>query len=180
MNAGAKVKCVFQIFISIPRQACAIESAAKWNPKRDIYVLFTSPVGLVSNDSIIDALLSYPNIHFRNLNPYTYSTGTPAEDWFKTDEIFLSRFPVAHMADYLRFLTLFRYGGVYSDLDVVFLKNLDDLPPNFSGAESTIDVAIGVMGFEEKDVGHKIIEMIVRYFSDCFLQKRKNDNCFYL
>lgn len=153
------------VYYRFYRQACAIESAAKWNPYRDVFVLFAAPVGFVPNESIssiMNALLAYPNIHFRNLNLRAYSVDTPAEDWIKTDKLFLSSFLIAHTADYLRFLTLYRFGGIYFDLDVIVQKNLDEMPPNFAGAESANYTAIGAMGFEADDVGHKIVEMIVR------------------
>lgn len=152
------------------RQACAIESAAKWNPNRDIFILFASPVGFSNNGTvspIIQALQSYPNIHFRTLNLHTYSENTPAEQWFKTDEIFLSNYLVAHMADYLRFLTLYKFGGIYFDLDVVIQRNLDSLPANFAGAEASNYVAIGALGFNSSDAGHEIVEMIVRFVENC-------------
>lgn len=145
------------------RQACAIESAARINQNREIFVLFAAPVGFAENGTkspILNVLLSYPNIQFRNLDIVKYSIGTPGELWIQTDRIYLSNFIVAHMADYLRFITLYKFGGIYFDLDIIVLKNLDKMPPNFSGAENEYWTAIGAMGFEPDNVGHKIIEAI--------------------
>lgn len=147
------------------RQACAIESAAKWNPNRNIFVLFAAPVGFVKDEPkspIIAALESYSNVYFRNINLYAYSDKTPAGDWIKTDKIFLSKYLVSHMSDYLRFLTLFKFGGTYLDLDLVVQKCFDALPPNYAGAETSIAIAVGAIGFDADDIGHKIVEIAVK------------------
>lgn len=55
-----------------------------------------------------------------------------------------------------RYLTLWKYGGVYLDLDVVIIKPLDDLPKNFAGAQSSKVIASGIVGFELNSPGHNI------------------------
>lgn len=106
---------------------------------------------------IVSTLLTYPNIHLRNLNLYTYSIDTPAEDWIRSDKIFLSEFLETHISDYLRFLTLYKFGGISFDLDVIVQKNLDNLPSNFAGA-----MTIGVLGFGSDEIGHELAEIAVR------------------
>lgn len=119
------------------RQACAIESAAKWNPNWDVFLISTAPAGL-SNDTktippIINALQSYPNIHFRNLNLRNYSANTPIGNWFLTDKLFTSKYLTAHVSDFLRIVSLYKFGGTYLDLDVVVQKSFENLTANFAG-----------------------------------------------
>lgn len=147
------------------RQACSIESAAKWNPDRDVFVIFTAPVGFIPNETtslIFKVLESYPNIHFRNLNLVNYSIGTPGEDWIKWNAIYYSRYLNKHMADYLRLITLYKFGGIYLDFNVMVLRNIANLPLNFAGAKSDEWASNDVMGFESDCVGHKIVEMVLR------------------
>lgn len=116
------------------RQACAIESAAMRNPNRDIFVLFASPVGVKQSgcsNEFIEVLLKYPNIHLRNLNLWRYLFQTPVFEWIKTNALFESEYLFEHMADMLRIVTLFKYGGFYMDLDVIVMKNVDDVGENF-------------------------------------------------
>lgn len=156
---------MFEKNIIFNRQACAIESAAKWNPDRQVFVLFTSPVGFIPNEmpsSIFKALVTYPNIHFRNLNPVNYSIGTPGEEWIKLKAIYYSRYLNDHMADYLRLITLYTFGGICLDFNVIVLRNIGNLPPNFAAAKSEDWVSNGVMGFESDCVGHKFVEMVLR------------------
>jgi lactosylceramide 4-alpha-galactosyltransferase len=107
------------------RQACAVESAAKMNPGLQVYLLFTAPVHLgnssVSN-KFVSQLFSYPNVHIRHLNFEKYFTGSPLEEWYKGGALKASRWPRSHASDVLRFLTLWKYGGTYLDLDVVVTR----------------------------------------------------------
>lgn len=146
------------------RQACAIESAAKWNPTRDIFVIFASKVGFSDDfeSPIIDALRSYPNIHLRNLNFATYIAGTPMEQWFYTDQLFLSQFLNSHTSDFLRFTSMFKFGGIYLDLDVVVQKPFNSLPTNFAAPESVYNVAVGTIGFESDGIGHEIAKLCTK------------------
>lgn len=66
------------------------------------------------------------------------------------------------MSDYLRFLTLFKFGGIYLDLDLVVQQSFDNMPPNYAGAETSKDIAVGAVGFDADDIGHKIAEFAVK------------------
>lgn len=146
------------------RQACAIESAARMNPNWNTFVLFAAPVGFRNKTALplIDALLTYPNVHLRFVNLTTYAEDTPLERWMQTGEIFRSRYMNSHLSDIMRYLTLYKYGGTYLDLDVVVLKSLDTLEPNYAGAESPRWVAAGVINFEAEGYGHEMAEMCLR------------------
>lgn len=148
------------------RQMCAIESAAKNNPHAKIYVLFAANVGF-SNESSLSNMLhavldEYSNIHLKKLNLSTYADETPMQEWMQEGVMFESNYVNSHLSDVLRYLTLYKYGGTYLDLDVVVLKNLDIIGVNYSGAESNDDVAAGVMNFERQGFGHQVAEMCVK------------------
>lgn len=151
-----------------PRQLCAVESAAKNSPNWNIYVLFAANIGFLNDTSsteykMLDAVLStYTNIKFLRLNITNYGNGTPLSDWMRDGKMFDSDYINSHLSDVLRYLTLYKYGGTYLDLDVVVLKNLDEAGVNYSGAESNEDVAAGFMNMEPTGFGHQVAEMCVR------------------
>ncbi|XP_030751591.1 lactosylceramide 4-alpha-galactosyltransferase-like isoform X3 [Sitophilus oryzae] len=58
-------------------------------------------------------------------------------------------------------LTLWKYGGIYMDLDVLVMKNLDTLSKNFAGAEEPESLANGVMGFSSNGIGHQYVNSCV-------------------
>jgi lactosylceramide 4-alpha-galactosyltransferase len=95
------------------------------NPKLEVYLLFTAPIHLgnsTQRNRVISQLLSYPNIHIRHLNFEKYFMGSPLEGWYKGGALKASRWPRSHASDALRFLTLWKYGGTYLDLDVVVTR----------------------------------------------------------
>lgn len=166
------------------RQACAIESAALHNPNFQVFVLFAGPTyrhygnsssssasgssGNQRHQPIIDAILSYKNVHLRQLNLWRYAAGTPIEEWLKDGRLFRSSYLFSHISDFLRFLTLYRYGGIYLDMDVVMLRSMEDVPPNYTGAESNTHLAAGVMSLAPTGFGHEIAEACLQDFQKNF------------
>ncbi|KAH8260813.1 hypothetical protein KR038_001167 [Drosophila bunnanda] len=153
------------------RQACAIESAALHNPNFQVFVLFAGPTYRISNSGgtnnsntqpLVEAILSYSNVHLRRLNLWSYAAGTPIEEWLKDGSLFLSSYLFSHISDFLRYLTLYRYGGLYLDMDVVVLRNMEEVPPNYTGAESNTHLAAGVMSLAATGFGHEIAESCLR------------------
>ena len=144
------------------RQACAVESAAKMNPGMTVYLLFVSS-SKISNQSreFFNQLQSYPNVRIRHVYPEKYVENTSLELWYKSGVLKKSQWPRSHMSDILRYLTLWKYGGIYLDLDVVVTMSLERLT-NFAGAEDWDDVAAGVMGFDITPLGRRVIDMCVR------------------
>lgn len=128
-------------------------------------MLFASPVGLVTNEEmspIYNALRSYPNVKFRNVNWYNFSIGTPVENWIKKDIILVSKHYIAHLSDFIRLISIYKYGGIHLDMDFVVLRSFDDLPSNFAGEERSDSINNAIFGFEANDVGHKMVERILR------------------
>ncbi|XP_030751590.1 lactosylceramide 4-alpha-galactosyltransferase-like isoform X2 [Sitophilus oryzae] len=147
------------------RQACAVESAARMNPNRTVYLLYASP-GVFQDDQsesdgLIRNLMSYSNIKLQYLNMKKFVQGTPVEKLWAEEQIYESKYLLWHISDILRILTLWKYGGIYMDLDVLVMKNLDTLSKNFAGAEEPESLANGVMGFSSNGIGHQYVNSCV-------------------
>lgn len=134
------------------RQACAIESAAKTNPNHQIFVLFASPVGFRNTTPlpIIDLVLSYKNVHLNTLNITQYAEKTPLQEWIKNGALYRSMYMNAHTSDVLRYLTLWKFGGTYLDLDVVVRRPLDSISSNYAGAETNITINCAVLNLDQQ------------------------------
>ncbi|KAL5277610.1 hypothetical protein ACFFRR_002687 [Megaselia abdita] len=159
--------CLSNGFLDLnSRQSCAIESAALKNPNFDVFVLFASPAYFPENISspAISSLLKYPNIFLRNNNIWDYTKGTPAEEWFKSGALFKSNFLTSHMSDLLRLITLWRWGGIYMDLDVVVKESFETIDLNFAGAESENVVNGAILSFESSGFGHYIVDLVLKEF----------------
>ncbi|CAH0564859.1 unnamed protein product [Brassicogethes aeneus] len=160
-----------KLFIT-PRQACAVESAALLNPRRMVYLLFASPAVLKNegseSDRMLEAILTYPNVRIHHLNYEKYTKGTPLEDLYRSGEIETSYYAQSHASDVLRYLTLWKYGGIYLDLDVIVIKSLSNLPGNFAGSESEANVAAGILGFNSTGIGHNLAKTCVNDLKNHF------------
>lgn len=104
------------------RQGCAIESAARLNPSVKVFVLFLAPNFVNNTSNVISRLNMYANVNLRYINFLKYSYKTPLQNFVTSNTIFTSHWPVSHTSDLLRFLTLWKFGGTYLDLDVVLMK----------------------------------------------------------
>lgn len=148
------------------------------NPGHEVFVFYTSQVGFRNTTPLplIDALLSYPNIHFNYLSLDQYTEETPLAEWMKSGELFRSTFVIAHTADMLRYLTLWKFGGTYLDLDTVMLRPLDELESNYAAVESEDVVAIGIINFENVS-GHEIADLCVKDFLKNYDGKKWVKSC---
>ncbi|KAG8239326.1 hypothetical protein J437_LFUL019004 [Ladona fulva] len=99
-----------------PRQSCAIESAARAHPEKQIYVLLISPEASEGSEGEynIGKLKSiYANINVYYIDIFSYTERTKMEKWVENQRLMTSSFKVAHLSDGLRLLTLCKYGGIY-------------------------------------------------------------------
>lgn len=156
-TTGLQKEETTQLIKLTAREACAIESAALHNPRLTVFVLFAGATHrMYSGDPWIRSLNFYKNIRLRRLNLLRYAAGSPIEKWIKLGKIYKSKYLFPHASDLLRYLTLYKYGGIYLDLDVVVLRSLEKMPPNFTGAETSTFLACGVMRMSSTGEGHRI------------------------
>ena len=83
-----------------------------------------------------------PEYDIRYLNVDSFIDSTLVDRIWKNGAVVSSDFVVSHLSDVLRFLVLRRFGGIYVDSDVVFLKPLPDVF-NFVGRESWTHPFVG-------------------------------------
>ncbi|ALC38602.1 alpha4GT2, partial [Drosophila busckii] len=160
----------FRLLNLTVRQACAVESAALHNPSFQVFVLFAcSTYREAALPAPIKATLGYKNVQLRQLQLLEYVKDTPVEQWFQSGAIYNSSHVTSHISDFLRYVTLYRYGGIYMDMDVLVLRSLEQLPPNYTGAESATDLGAGVMSFSPVGIGHQLAKR-------CLLDLEQNFN----
>ena len=106
------------------RQVCAIESAAKLNPTYKVYLLYSCPIQgrLEDSSECVQTIFAYPNVYLWKMETKRHFSNTPLENWNFKAAIMDSLWPREHSSDVLRYLTLWKYGGTYLDMDFVILK----------------------------------------------------------
>ncbi|XP_049803114.1 lactosylceramide 4-alpha-galactosyltransferase-like isoform X1 [Schistocerca nitens] len=122
-----------------PRQACAVESAVRHNPGRPIYVLHTCEAP--TSDTWLPAGATAVHVVLAEFLRDTPLYGPLIEN----GNLAASRWPVHHASDVMRLVALWKYGGLYLDLDFVILRNLSKMGENWIAAESNYTLANGAM-----------------------------------
>ncbi|KAG0730279.1 Lactosylceramide 4-alpha-galactosyltransferase [Chionoecetes opilio] len=145
------------------RMLCAVESAARNHPDLPVFLLMTSPV--VDDSSLLqDLRASLRNLHLAHLDTPRLFRESPLEAWHSLRAWEGSKWPTSHYNDALRWLLLWRYGGLYLDLDVVVTHSLTHLY-NCTGLESGKWVAAGVLKFS---AAHPVILSCLEHFAAHF------------
>ncbi|XP_060665854.1 lactosylceramide 4-alpha-galactosyltransferase-like [Drosophila nasuta] len=146
------------------RQACTIESAALHYPDLDVFVLSVCSSYRKPSDPIINTLLSYTNVHIRRVNLWQFSAETPVENWIRRENLFDSRYLMNNISNLLRLLVLYRYGGLYLDMDMLVLRRFENESINFLGAEPNFSVGNSVIGLKPYGFGRKLAELFLLDF----------------
>lgn len=106
-------------------QACAVESAARNNRNLNIFVLLFA-TGQFSDRSqaFVDILQTYDNVYIRRIHLSRYVIDTPLESWFLANIRKFSEnrdWLYKDFHDYIRMLTLWKFGGVTLNLNSIVL-----------------------------------------------------------
>uniref|UniRef100_A0A0P6HIX0 Lactosylceramide n=1 Tax=Daphnia magna TaxID=35525 RepID=A0A0P6HIX0_9CRUS len=160
------------------RQCCAVESAAKNNPERPVQ-LFLRPLFIPCHEHLsnhpsdlfhkplwLDILSNYPNVEAILLNEEHYFAGTPLQSWYDAGKWRKTRHETVHFADYIRFVTMLKGGGLYLDMDVLTLRPFQgDEFRNFLSYDGVAMKAIssGVMHLE---AGHWLATAMTRLLAE--------------
>lgn len=99
------------------------------NPNTNIVVLFLSSSNhiKIKNWPEYQPLLDYDNIHLRYFHIEDIIEHTPIEEWVKKGHLSGSYYPIVHTSDILRYTLLYKYSGIYLDLDVIVTKPLSEI-----------------------------------------------------
>lgn len=110
--------------------------------------------------AVFRLITHYKNVKIRHVDFYGYVSDTPAEAFVKSGTMDKGRWPVEQHSDLLRLLTLWKFGGVYMDIDVVSLRPVP--MENFVIAEKPGPMlGSGVIGLQNKSIAAKAIEMFM-------------------
>eukprot|EP00096_Caligus_rogercresseyi_P001095 TRINITY_DN1170_c0_g1_i2.p1 TRINITY_DN1170_c0_g1~~TRINITY_DN1170_c0_g1_i2.p1 ORF type:complete len:234 (+),score=34.56 TRINITY_DN1170_c0_g1_i2:4-705(+) len=134
------------------KQACSIESALRNNPDLPIFVLLTSPTLNPEANNATRQLLSRgggERILFRHVDVGKLILGTPFEGHLEVihERIQRSHNKFAHWCDVIRLAVIYRLGGTYSDIDVIFLKPIQPYVNFFSSDQKAVKDANGKLRY---------------------------------
>ncbi|XP_049773475.1 lactosylceramide 4-alpha-galactosyltransferase-like [Schistocerca cancellata] len=140
-----------------PRQACAVESAVRHNPGRPVYVLHTCEAPILGLSLPAGATAVHVTLEEFLRDTPLYTT------LIEYAALANSAWPVHHASDVMRVIALWKYGGLYLDLDFVVLRNLSELGEDWAGAEDNITVANSAMHMSAQpgSAGQEMAEALI-------------------
>lgn len=137
------------------RQACAVESAARQNPEWQINLIFAGPVAAHKlTNSVLAELVAMGNVRASRMLLSKLVTETST---FQVKDLLQrSKHRVSHASDIYRYLILYKYPGVYLDLDMMVARPFGTLAQDFVSRESQIVVASWALGFSNSPIGRRM------------------------
>ncbi|XP_067125307.1 lactosylceramide 4-alpha-galactosyltransferase-like [Centruroides vittatus] len=130
------------------RQACSIESAAIHHSQSSIKVMI-----LKDADDAYGLTKMYPNIKVNRIDLNDTFEGTPLKTWFRNNQWATSKFRTNDISNALRIVLIWKFGGIYLDLDVVVLKPLYNIN-NFAIIQDKSTVNNAIFRFDQ---GHNFL-----------------------
>ncbi|XP_023239132.1 lactosylceramide 4-alpha-galactosyltransferase-like isoform X2 [Centruroides sculpturatus] len=146
------------------RQACAVESTARHYPSSLINVLmFTSNPDIHINFTLL------PNVKIQRTKFEKVFENTPLLEWYIEGKWNKSNYKISHLSDATRYALIWKYGGMFLDLDIVMMKTFP-FYKNFVIKESSNQLCSGIFAMERNHtILYKCMEYIKQsYDSNCF------------
>jgi Alpha 1,4-glycosyltransferase conserved region/Glycosyltransferase sugar-binding region containing DXD motif len=138
---------------------CTLESVKNVNPDLRLIVIFTKPathLDLKENPALAQILSKTSNIHLATLDVSLILKNSVFNNI--TGRFNRSIAPLQHVSDALRIYIVWKVGGIYMDLDIVFVKNLTHLfDKNFTYSATTHIINNCLFGFSK---GHPLLKMM--------------------
>lgn len=109
-----------------------------------------------------DVVSRLANFETHVLNLSAVFQGTPLESWYYESGWNTSEYRVVHLSDSLRYLLLWKNGGIYLDLDFIIVDSLNDTR-NGAVYQAPDDPANGMLFF---DRGHPFLLEVLNSIKD--------------
>lgn len=143
------------------RLACSVESAARANKDRQVFVLFSSSVSAatLNSTSILRTLQrSYKNLKFVRVLIKDLVKNTPLHSFVHK----LNKFQLDKRTPrILKFLLLYKFGGIYLSFDVIVAKRFD-LCDTWFVKDTPQTYSVDMFAFSRSKVGKKLAEAALR------------------
>ncbi|KAK8395430.1 hypothetical protein O3P69_006227 [Scylla paramamosain] len=147
------------------RAWCSIESWAQVNPSLQIWFVMTSATISDFEGFPSKLLQKYSNLNIVGADVEKMVEDTPLKQLFDSKKWTQNNtWPVELLSDMMRVLVLWRWGGIYSDTDVVSIRPFD-LPLNSLGYETDFQIGSAVYSFEaQQSVMWRLMKDMVNGF----------------
>ncbi|CAH2042021.1 unnamed protein product, partial [Iphiclides podalirius] len=144
------------------RGACAIEAAARLHPEADVNLLYSSAVSHETWSRYLDHLIKLPNFRMVGIQVQGHANGTEFEAFWRSVIAHNKVTDPRDVAEYVKFLTLHRFGGVVLDLDVIVGRPLDALGSNWVVKDGEWILGTDAISIPRSSVGRNLTAFVLR------------------
>ncbi|XP_026324898.1 lactosylceramide 4-alpha-galactosyltransferase-like [Hyposmocoma kahamanoa] len=147
-------------------QMCVVESAARTHYDWQINVIFS---GLVNSiERLKKHFLRFGNVKFWRMRIDKYLHNTSLEHLVDERILQTSQYLFTQTREVVRYVTLYKWDGVYLDLNMLIVKSLNDLPMNFATRKIYPSVSDGILRFSNDKVGRHVADAAMRDVANTF------------
>ncbi|CAD0195786.1 unnamed protein product [Chrysodeixis includens] len=138
------------------RQACSVESAARAHPQWQITVFFLAPVCEDNlNHTCLRTLGQLGNVKFVRIKIKEFTQNTLLEPLIHENHLQNTSYPIENFSNALRYLILYKWGGIYLDTDMIVVKDLSALGANWVGKEDPGSLNSAAMRISSDVIGRR-------------------------
>ncbi|CAG4975700.1 unnamed protein product [Colias eurytheme] len=147
-----------------PKDACAVESAARTHPNWSVYVLFTNPLKKeeLEKNKIMRVLQKVANVKLARVNIEEYAMGTPVEGFVSGGGLNETECPIMLTEGLVKYLTLQKWGGVFMEKDLIVTKPLTSLSRNWVPKLNGDSIGSGILALSKDEVGKNVTNTALR------------------
>ncbi|XP_075974434.1 alpha-1,4-N-acetylglucosaminyltransferase-like isoform X2 [Anticarsia gemmatalis] len=155
------------------RQACAVEAAATTNRDSLVVVFFTSTVTLDRiNNSGLSVLQKIGNVMLFKINLEHFAASSPVFSRLKTGFFYRDDINM-NIGTILKFLTIYKYPGIYLDLDVIVARSFKELRGNWIVKENPELMSSSVFSFIDDEDGRLLASLVLHILKDYLIFPEK-------
>jgi lactosylceramide 4-alpha-galactosyltransferase len=137
-------------------------------------MVYSKPIlNMTKNIALWEVINKYNNIQILYVDMSILFNNTILQSFYNSNKLNTSKYKSVHTSDIIRIVTLYKYGGIYIDLDTLIIRNISNLTNfiTFMYPDNTV-LANGILGLEKNSsIALNIINNIDKNWnSDNWLQ----------
>ena len=144
------------------RLGCSLESVVKQNPGRKVFVIVDIHSGIKAVPNYFSAL---SEVYFVVADFKALSRGTPGFAIWENGELEAAKIRVVCTSELMRLVLLYKFGGVFADMDYIFKAPLPWSASNFFASQYNGNVNGALMRFGK---GHPYLKLALENYVSIF------------
>lgn len=144
------------------RLGCALESVVSQNPGRKVFVMIPEETEMAGYPKY---LMKLPGLFFVKADFLLLSRGTPGAEMWENGKLESAKIRIVCTSELMRLVLLYKYGGIFLDMDYIFKAPLPWDVENFFASQYNGNVNGALMKFGR---GHPYLQLTLKNYVSYF------------